>query len=93
MDPERADFGWQIVDAAGWPAGRLEEAIGATACHPFDLTTEIPLRARLFRVTDDVHVLVVVMHHIAADGWSVTPLARDLGLAYAGRCAGRARAG
>ena len=70
---ERADFGWQVVDATGWPAGRLDEAIGAAARHPFDLATEIPLRARLFRVADDEHVLVAVVHHIAADGWSIDP--------------------
>ena len=28
---ERADFGWHVVDATGWPAGRLEEAVGAAA--------------------------------------------------------------
>ncbi|WP_155766754.1 condensation domain-containing protein, partial [Mycobacterium intracellulare] len=87
---EQVDFGWQIIDATGWSASRLSEAVNAAACHTFDLATEIPLRARLFRVADDEHVLVAVVHHIASDGWSVTALVRDLGLAYASRCAGEA---
>ncbi|WP_221046697.1 non-ribosomal peptide synthetase, partial [Mycobacterium senriense] len=86
----RADFGWDVVDATGWSATQLEEAIEAAARHPFDLATEIPLRARLFRVTGDEHVLVAVVHHIAADGLSITPLVADLGVAYASRCAGLA---
>ena len=90
MPPERAEFGWQVVDATGWPADRLGEALDAAARHSFDLAAEIPLRARLFRVADDEHVLVAVVHHIAADGWSVRPLAADLGVAYASRCAGQA---
>ncbi|ORB59909.1 condensation domain-containing protein, partial [Mycolicibacterium tusciae] len=84
----RAEFGWDVADARAWSAGRLGEAIEETARHAFDLATEIPLRARLFRVSDDEHVLVGVVHHIAADGWSIIPLVRDLGVAYAGRCAG-----
>ena len=87
---EQADFGWAVVDATGWPEGRLGEAIDAVASHPFDLAAEIPMQARLFRVAEDEHVLVAVVHHIAADGSSVAPLVRDLGVAYASRCAGQA---
>ena len=88
--PSGTCFGWDVVDATAWPADRLGEAIEETARHTFDLATEIPLRAWLFRVTDDEHVLVGVVHHIAADGWSIIPLVGDLSVAYASRCAGRA---
>ena len=87
---ERADFGWEVVDATGWSESRLEEAIAAAVRDPFDLASQIPLRARLFRISDVEHVLVAVVHHIAADGWSITPLVADLGVAYASRCAGQA---
>ncbi|WP_255032963.1 condensation domain-containing protein, partial [Mycobacterium marinum] len=87
---EQVDVRWQIIDAQGWSSRRLAEALEQQARHCFDLAVEIPLRASLFRVTDDEHVLVVVAHHIAADGWSLRPLVTDLGVAYASRCAGRA---
>ncbi|WP_439098168.1 amino acid adenylation domain-containing protein, partial [Mycobacterium europaeum] len=90
LPPERADADWDVVDATEWSAARLAEAVQASAGRPFDLATEIPLRATLFTIAEDEHVLVAVVHHIAADGWSLTPLVRDLGGAYAGRCAGRA---
>ncbi|WP_160110878.1 non-ribosomal peptide synthase/polyketide synthase [Mycolicibacterium houstonense] len=90
LDPEHADLGWRIVDAAGWSKARIDEAIGDTARHSFDLTSEIPIKATLFRIDEDEHVLAAVVHHIAADGWSVTPLVIDLAAAYASRCAGQA---
>ena len=58
------------------------------AAEPFDLAAQIPLRARLLRLAPAAHVLVVVTHHIAADGWSMGVLARDIGAAYAARRAG-----
>ncbi|WP_165611135.1 condensation domain-containing protein, partial [Mycolicibacterium conceptionense] len=86
----QAELGWQVVDATGWTTDRLEEAAAVVGRRHFDLTQEIPLRATLFRVAEDQHVLVTVVHHIAADGWSITPFVADLGSAYRSRCAGQA---
>src|SRR6201993_5312517 len=80
ISAEQADLGWQVVDASGWPAARLDEAIGAVAHHSFDLASEIPLKATLFRLAADEHVLVAVVHHIAADGWSINPLVAGFGI-------------
>ncbi|MGW3912507.1 amino acid adenylation domain-containing protein [Streptomyces sp. NPDC005070] len=65
-------------------------AIDEAAAHRFDLTTEIPLRATLLRRSAQEHVLVLVIHHIATDGSSGAPLARDLAEAYTARLDGRA---
>ncbi|HEV7451898.1 MAG TPA: amino acid adenylation domain-containing protein, partial [Pseudonocardiaceae bacterium] len=83
------DFGWKVVDATGWSDARLDESVGDAVRYTFDLATEIPLRATLFRLAQDKHVLVAVLHHIAADGGSIAPLLADLGVAYASRCAGQ----
>jgi amino acid adenylation domain-containing protein len=65
-------------------ASRMEvdEAVARAASRPFDLAREIPVRAWLFRVTADEHVLLLLLHHIACDGWSGDPLSRDLSAAY-----------
>ncbi|MGW3962982.1 amino acid adenylation domain-containing protein [Amycolatopsis sp. NPDC005003] len=70
--------------------GELDDAVRAAVAHGFDLTAEPPLRAWLFRPRTRLaeHVLVVLLHHIAGDGWSLAPLMSDLGTAYAARRAG-----
>ncbi|MDN0201307.1 amino acid adenylation domain-containing protein, partial [Streptomyces sp. S.PNR 29] len=68
----------------------LAKALTEAGRHPFDLTTEIPLRAHLYRLADDEHVLLILLHHIASDGWSMAPLLRDLGSAYNARTTGQA---
>ena len=60
------------------------------ASRPFDLTRGPLLRARLVRLAADDHVLIVVMHHIASDGWSTGVLLREIGALYGAFVAGHA---
>ncbi|MFJ2444448.1 amino acid adenylation domain-containing protein, partial [Streptomyces sp. NPDC087658] len=74
------------------PEADLQDALAEAARHPFDLATEIPLRPRLLRTGPDEYVLALVIHHIACDGWSLVPLAKDLVTAYEARLGGAAPA-
>ncbi|MFE9249105.1 amino acid adenylation domain-containing protein [Streptomyces sp. NPDC007088] len=64
---------------------RLQARLDALAGAAIDIERELPLRATLLGLAENAHVLVLVIHHIAADGSSLAPLSRDLGVAYAAR--------
>ncbi|MFD3329671.1 condensation domain-containing protein [Streptomyces sp. NPDC058701] len=88
----------RVLAAAAVPAltsavcapGEVDAAVAAFTRQAIDITAEPPLRARLLLPGDGTSVLVLLIHHVATDGWSVRPLLRDLSLAYTARRAGRA---
>ncbi|MDV8023635.1 non-ribosomal peptide synthetase [Rhodococcus sp. IEGM 1330] len=69
----------------------LDPAVAAAAAEGFDVSAEVPIRATLLRLQESGDtVVVVVVHHISMDGWSVDPLVRDFAFAHASRAAGHA---
>jgi amino acid adenylation domain-containing protein/FkbH-like protein len=92
MDPHsRVEL--QFQDLRSLPAENREETalgIAREECHrPFNLSTELPLRARLLQLADDDHVLVVVMHHTVTDGRTSGIFFDDLSAIYDATLAGR----
>ncbi|MFE1824858.1 amino acid adenylation domain-containing protein [Streptomyces anulatus] len=81
-----------MLDVPVTPVERaaLGGELARRAAHRFDLGTELPLRAKVFRCAPDDHVLALVVHHIASDGSSAAPLVRDLTTAYSTRRDGNA---
>ncbi|MFD1810849.1 amino acid adenylation domain-containing protein [Rhodococcus gannanensis] len=76
------------VDPVDVQSSDIDTVVRDFVSVPFDLTTDLPLRVRLFRTAPRRHVLAVVIHHIAADGWSLDVLLRDLASAYTARLSG-----
>lgn len=85
LDPDPARPELLVVTSA--EESVIEDLVRA-ASEPFDLATDLPIRARLFVLDDSESVLLLVLHHIVCDGWSLAPLLRDLALAYEARCRG-----
>ncbi|MGB6183428.1 MAG: amino acid adenylation domain-containing protein, partial [Rhodococcus sp. (in: high G+C Gram-positive bacteria)] len=76
------------LSAVATEADSVTDALSSFARRGFDLTVETPLRTVLLEVSDTHHVLGFVLHHIAADGWSMGPLTRDVMVAYSAYAAG-----
>ncbi|WP_041814810.1 non-ribosomal peptide synthetase [Rhodococcus erythropolis] len=70
----------KVIDAS-----RVHNELLSFALQGFDVTSTVPVRVGLFELAENSYVLAFVVHHIAADGFSMRPLTRDVMVAYAAR--------
>ena len=77
-----AQLDWVVVDT--------QDGLETALTTGFDVATQWPLRARLWKTGVDEHVFALVVHHIAADGQSMGPLVGDIVAAYSARASGHA---
>ncbi|MBV9821648.1 MAG: amino acid adenylation domain-containing protein, partial [Actinobacteria bacterium] len=91
VDPAGTGFALSTADLTGCadPATQLAALRDAEAAEPFDLARGPLARGRLVTLASDRHVLLLTLHHVLADGWSMDVLARELGALYAALRDGR----
>ncbi|WP_158622248.1 condensation domain-containing protein [Corallococcus sp. CA047B] len=82
-----------VVDLSGLPeaqqAAETERLTAQEARGPFDLERELPVRAKLLKLSDTRHRLLLTLHHVVSDGWSMGVVVRELGALYAAFAQGR----
>ena len=90
--PQRAHE-LKVISVESFAEAERESVVGKLALEegrrPFNLAAEPLLRTILFRLGEEDHVLLVVMHHIISDGWSMDVLLRDVPKVYVALANGR----
>ncbi len=74
----RMEVPFSVEEAFDWSGAILEERLQEEAAAPFDLSSQPPLRVCLLKRADH-DLLLVTLHHIAADQWSLELLAQEIG--------------
>ncbi|MYW94292.1 hypothetical protein G3I59_27755 [Amycolatopsis rubida] len=79
----------RILDLAGPGAPPLAAVVAQERARPFALESGSPFRAGVLRLAPEDHVILLSVHHLAADLWSIAVLLEELSSAYSSACAGR----
>ncbi|MEU8501932.1 amino acid adenylation domain-containing protein [Streptomyces lavendulae] len=88
LDPAEIELPWQ--DWGRVAPERVPGVVASVSGSWIDLSTDVPLRGCVLQSGDEEFLVVLVIHHIAGDGASLAPLARDVSTAYRSRVSGTA---
>jgi amino acid adenylation domain-containing protein len=72
----------KIIESTGSQEEQVQRLLNLEARRPFNLASDLMLRATLLKIEPDEHILLLVMHHIACDGWSIGILWEQLAAVY-----------
>jgi amino acid adenylation domain-containing protein len=87
---ESRPLDFEHSDASDWPEQSLREVMAGEADQPFDLAADPLLRVRVYTRAPNHHQVLVVVHHIVTDFWSLALLVDELGRLYRELTSGRA---
>jgi len=71
-----------LSEHKGDPQTQVQQLVEQEANTVFELSRDLKLRAKLIKLADDHHILLLTLHHIAADGWSINVLSKELMALY-----------
>ncbi len=80
---------FEQVNALAWDDATLKQRLDDDAHSPFDLEQGPLLRVRIFKRSENDYILLIVMHHIITDFWSLAVLVDELSRLYPAECASR----
>ncbi|HLO85329.1 MAG TPA: condensation domain-containing protein, partial [Nostocaceae cyanobacterium] len=75
-------FDFQQIQAENWDAQQLKQQVITAYQVPFDLENNPAIRVRLFTVSEKEHILLIVLHHLIGEGWSIGILLEELKVLY-----------
>ncbi|MDE4133250.1 amino acid adenylation domain-containing protein [Phaeobacter sp. QD34_3] len=93
LQPQGCGCDFAVHEATGWTAAELQAALDRRARVPFDLGQDRLLRADLFHLGTEEHVLLISVHHAVCDLWSLALLVKELSLLLNGKALPPLRAG